>query len=168
MTQTNQNQPSYALYPIGYVRAVDQEGSYGVRVLPTFLEALLQLEQFSHVIVLWWADQHDLPGDRKRLTTELPYAPGEQAGVFACRSEYRPNPIAMTIMPILGIDRENGMVILPCIDAFDGTPVLDLTPYLPVSDRVRDVRVADWMKEWPEWMEDSGAYFAEHETDFGD
>lgn len=60
------------------------------------------------------------------------------------------------------------MVILPWIDAFDGTPVIDLKPFIPSSDRVRDFRVAPWMAAWPEWMEDAGAYFVEHAVDFGD
>jgi len=68
----------------------------------------------------------------------------------------------------LGVDIESGWVALPWIDAYDGTPVLDLKPYMPVSDRIRDVNVADWLKEWPLWMEEAGEYFATHATDFGD
>jgi tRNA (adenine37-N6)-methyltransferase len=164
MTSTAQ---SYTVYPIGYVHASEQEGKYGIKILPTYLDALEQLEQFSHVIVVWWADRHDLSADRKILTTQLPYAPGVRAGVFACRSEYRPNPIGITTMPILGIDQKLGIISLPWIDAFDGTPVLDLKPYLPVSDRIRDTQVAKWMQDWPEWMEDAGAFFAKRQTNFG-
>jgi len=164
MTSTTQ---SYTVYPIGYVQASEREGRYEIKVLPTCLAALEQLESFSHVMIIWWADQHDQPAERKVLTTLLPYAPGVRAGVFACRSEYRPNPIGITIMPILGIDQKSGVITLPWIDAFDGTPVLDLKPYLPVSDRVRDVKVAEWMQDWPEWMEDAGAFFVENETNFG-
>jgi tRNA (Thr-GGU) A37 N-methylase len=66
------------------------------------------------------------------------------------------------------VDAAKGIVRLAYIDAFDGTPVVDLKPYIPISDRVRDVRVADWAADWPEWMEDAAAYFAEHEVDFGE
>ena len=69
---------------------------------------------------------------------------------------------------VIDVDVENGVVILPWIDAFDGTPVLDLKPYITVSDRIRDVNVAEWMQDWPEWMEDAGEYFAEHAVDFGE
>jgi len=158
---------SFDVFPIGHVSASDEEGRYGIKILPQFTEALKQLDQFSHVMILWWADKHDNPTDRKMLTTELPYAPGVRAGVYACRSEYRPNPIAITIMPILGVDLESGIITLPWIDAYDGTPVLDLKPYMPVSDRIRDVKVADWLSDWPLWMEDAGAYFASNPTLFG-
>ena len=168
MSDLNLQGKTFTLTPIGSVCSSDQEGRYGVKVLPEFKEALLQLEQFSHVMVIWWADKHDNPADRKILKTELPYARGEKAGVFACRSEYRPNPIGVTIMPIMEVDMEKGWVALPWIDAFDGTPLLDLKPYMPVSDRIRDVSVAAWLKDWPLWMEEAGEYFATHATDFGD
>jgi tRNA-Thr(GGU) m(6)t(6)A37 methyltransferase TsaA len=158
---------SYAIHPIGHVHAVEQEGRYEVHVFPAYIEALEQLAAFSHVVIVWWAHQHDNPADRKTMTAELPYAPGVRAGVFACRSEYRPNPIGITIMPMLAVDTERGVITLPWIDTFDGTPVLDLKPYLPISDRVRDVRVAGWMQDWPQWMEDAEAFFAAHHTDFG-
>ena len=105
---------------------------------------------------------------RSIMTTELPYAPGVEAGVFACRSEYRPNPIAVTLMAVLSVDVENGIVVLPWIDAFDGTPMLDLKPYIPISDRIRDFKVAEWLADWPEWMEDAGEFFAQHAVDFGE
>ncbi len=153
--------------PIGCVNASDRTGKYEVQVFPEYTEALKLLDQFSHVMVIWWAHHHDNIQDRSILSTELPYARGTTAGVFACRSEYRPNPIGITIMPILAIDEKAGVVTLPWIDALDGTPVLDLKPYMPCSDRIRDVSVAEWCKEWPLWMEEAGDYFATHATDFG-
>ncbi len=153
--------------PIGHVEASDQFGKYEVHVDQEYVEALQLLDQFSHVMVIWWAHHHDNAQDRAILSTELPYARGTRAGVFACRSEYRPNPIAITIMPIISVDQKTGVVTLPWIDALDGTPVLDLKPYMPSSDRIRDVSVAGWCKDWPMWMEEAGEYFAAHATDFG-
>ena len=155
------------LNPIGRVEASDQFGKYEVHVFPEYTAALKLLDQFSHVMVIWWAHHHDNAEDRSILSTELPYARGTHAGVFACRSEYRPNPIGITIMPILSIDEQTGVVTLPWIDALDSTPVLDLKPYIPSADRIRDVSVAGWCKDWPVWMEEAGEYFAAHETDFG-
>ena len=154
--------------PIGVVRADEKQGQYYLLIEPEYREGLLQLNQFSHVMIIWWADKVDNESDRKVLTTTLPYAKSEQAGVFACRSEYRPNPIAITTMMILDIDPDKGIITIPWIDAQDGTPILDLKPYLPCSDRIRDVQVAAWMSTWPEWMEDAGSFFAEHAVDFGD
>lgn len=158
---TQLNQPTYQLQPIGYVRA--KQDGFWLEILEPYRPALKEMRQFSHVLILWWADQHDNPTDRALLTTELPYAPGVTAGVFACRAPYRPNPIALTTMFVLHVDEENGRVLLPWIDAEDGTPVLDLKPYIPISDRIRDVQVAEWMAGWPQWMEEAGEFFAEQE-----
>jgi tRNA-Thr(GGU) m(6)t(6)A37 methyltransferase TsaA len=167
MVNTTQKSPAYSLCPIGYIHATEAEQRFEVEILAPYRDALQQLGEFSHVIVVWWANQHDQPASRNTMITELPYAPGVKAGVFACRSEYRPNPIALTTTPILHIDQKNGILSLAWLDAYDGTPVLDLKPYIPVTDRIRDYKVAQWMQDWPAWMEDAGAYFATHPTDFG-
>ena len=167
MVQTKAESKSISINPIGRVQASDELGKYSIMVFPEFTEALTKLEEFSHVMIIWWADKHDNDKDRSLLSTELPYAPGVKVGVFSCRSEYRPNPIGITTMPILAIDHAQGIITLPWIDAFDGTPVIDLKPYMPTSDRIRDVKVAGWLSEWPMWMEEAGAYFASHQTNFG-
>ncbi len=161
-----ESQPSYILHPIGYVRA--SQGNFCLEILEPYRPALKEMRQFSHVIILWWANQNDTAEQRVILTAELPYAPGVTAGVFACRAPYRPNPIALTTMLVLDVDEEKGLVILPWIDAEDGTPILDLKPYIPVSDRIRDVNVAKWLDGWPEWMEDAGEFFAQNEIDLGE
>jgi len=167
-TKGNGNSSTYHLHSIGHVRASDEEQSYILQIDEAYRPALKEMEQFSHVMVFWWADKMDTKQYRNIMTTELPYAPGVEAGVFACRSEYRPNPIAVTTMMVIDVDVKNGIVVLPWIDAFDGTPIIDLKPYIPISDRIRDYSVAEWLADWPEWMEDAAEYFAEHATDFGD
>jgi tRNA (adenine37-N6)-methyltransferase len=164
----NNYEQTFQLQPIGRVSVNEANGRYLLEIDPPYREALQQLDRFSHVLVFWWADQMDNDAQRKILTTELPYAPGESVGVFACRSEYRPNPIAVTTVPILHLDVAAGQVTLPWIDAYDSSPLLDVKPYIPICDRIRDLHVAPWMAEWPMWMEDAPAYFAAHETDFGD
>jgi tRNA-Thr(GGU) m(6)t(6)A37 methyltransferase TsaA len=158
-------QQTYVIRPIGYIRST--EDGFHLEILEPFRPALKQLDQFSHVLVFWWADKHDNDADRSTMQTELPYARGTQAGVFACRAEYRPNPIALTICPVFYVDEETGVVGIPWIDAFDGTPLVDLKPYIPVSERIRDVEVAEWLADWPEWMEDAGAFFADADIDLG-
>ena len=168
MSSDNGKPKTFELKPIGTVRASDAEQSYILQIDEPYRAGLKQVEQFSHISIFWWADQMDTDHYRRITTTELPYAPGVTAGVFACRSEYRPNPIAVTLIAVIAVDVENGRVILPWIDAFDGTPILDIKPYIPISDRVRDYQVAPWLEDWPEWMEDAAEYFAEHTTGFGD
>ena len=153
------------LNPIGYVDQSD--GVFQLKIHEAFRPALKQLDRFTHAHVLWWADRHDNADDRSVMQAELPYAPGEVAGVYACRAEYRPNPIAMTICFLVDVDEASGVVDVAWIDAFDGTPILDIKPYIPVSDRIRDVGVAPWLEDWPEWMEDAAEYFAEADLDLG-
>ncbi|NIS78679.1 MAG: tRNA (N6-threonylcarbamoyladenosine(37)-N6)-methyltransferase TrmO, partial [Anaerolineales bacterium] len=150
---------TYHLHPVGYVRHTD--GGYQLHILEPYRPALKQLDQFIYAMVFWWAHEHDNPKDRNVMQAELPYAPGEVAGVFACRAECRPNPIALTTSFIIDIDEEAGNVQLAWIDAHDGTPVLDLKTYVPISDRIRDVGVVPWFEGLPEWMEDAAVFFAE-------
>ncbi len=165
-TSTKPNTAAYQLHPIGNIRNV--EGSFQLEIFEPFKSGLKELSRFSHVMVFWWAHHHDNTQDRAIVTTPLPYAGGMTAGVFACRSPYRPNPIGFTIMNILYVDVEKGIVSLPWIDADDGTPLLDIKPYIPVSERVRDVQVAEWFSGWPQWMEDAGEFFANNQIDFGE
>lgn len=164
---TKNKQDSYQLIPIGEVQVSEEKGLYHLQIYEPYRPALKEMERFSHILIFWWANKMDTEELRSIMTTELPYAPGVEAGVFACRSEYRPNPICITTMMILDVDEKNGKVVLPWIDAHDGTPIVDIKPYIPISDRIRDFSVADWASDWPEWMEEADAYFAEHETDFG-
>ena len=153
----------FAVEPIGYVRA--EAGSYHVEILEPYRPALYMLGQFSHAHFIWWADENDDPEARNLLQADLPYAPGQRAGVFACRAEYRPNPIGITTCFLVDVDEDAGIISIPWIDAYDGTPVLDIKPYMPVSDRIRDVHVASWLEDWPMWMEDAAAFFAEENVD---
>ena len=142
------------LHPIGLVR---RDGdSVWLEIDPQYRDGLLELEQFSHIIVLWWANGHDTDESRSILTTELPYAPGVTAGVFSCRSEYRPNPIATTTCKLTGLEKESGRVEIAAIDAYEGSPVLDIKPYIGVVDRVAEITVPGWYDGWPEWMPDEG------------
>lgn len=142
------------LAPIGVVKRSDR--AVTLEILEPYRPGLLQLDRFSHVLVLWWASLHDNPDGRTKLVTELPYAPGVQAGVFACRAEYRPNPIAVTVCKLLGLYHEQGTVAIVDIDAYDGSPVLDLKPYIPVADRLEKVEVPEWYDGWPDYMPDEG------------
>jgi tRNA (adenine37-N6)-methyltransferase len=143
----------YEIYPIGHVNAAEME--FSLQIDAPFRQGLKMLDQFSHILVAWWADKQDTTQKRERLRTSLPYAPGIEAGVFACRSEFRPNPLSITVCACLQIDAEKGLIQVPYMDAFDKTPIIDIKPYFPVSDRVRDVRVAPWAKDWPSCYEEA-------------
>jgi len=148
---------TYAIHPVGHVRAGDD--GFRLEIDEPYRDALLGLEDFSHVVVLWWA--HELDNDEARAVTvcDQPYrnAP-EKLGIFATRSPLRPNPVVVTPAWIAGIDRETGVVAIPFIDAEDGTPILDLKPYHPCADRIRDVEVPAWCDHWPKWVEDNADF----------
>ncbi len=147
-------QQRYDLRPIGCV--VRSDGGIRVEVLERFRPALQLLDRFTHLIVVWWADKHDNEKSRAMLRCEPPYAPGRVHGIFATRAEYRPNPIAITTCKMLSLDEQEGIIQVADIDAFDGTPVVDLKPYYPVCERVQDARIPEWLADWPEWMPEEG------------
>lgn len=151
---TQRHDQTYQIYPIGYVRRAE-EGNY-LEILKPYQPALKQLEHFSHVIMLWWADKCDNEELRSMTQCRPPYAESILTGVFATRAEYRPNPIGLTICKVLGVDESKGIVDIVNVDTFDGTPILDLKAYLPVCDRVENVSIPEWFTGWPEWMPDEG------------
>jgi len=145
---------TYEVFPIGYVRR-DKERTY-LEILEPYIPALKELERFSHVQVFWWFSGFD--DEMYRGITQSDQAPYEAPvlGVFACRSPVRPNPIGLTTAEILSVGQDAGVVEIANIDAFDDTPVLDLKPYIPACDRVKEVRVPAWAADWPEWLPDEG------------
>jgi tRNA-Thr(GGU) m(6)t(6)A37 methyltransferase TsaA len=154
---------SYQVRPIGYVRRAS--GQTTLEIQEQFRPALKELEQFSHVQVLWWFSAFD--DEMYRQVTQSEHAPYEAPvlGVFACRSPVRPNPIALTTAELLGVNQDDGKVQIGNIDAFDGTPILDLKAYVPSCDRVKDVRVPQWAADWPEWLPDEGMGLEEGEEE---
>ncbi len=142
--------PDIRINPIGHVSS--RQGSFILQIDGPFRPGLKQLDAFSHVHVLWWGDKSDNPEARSTMTCYPPYAEDVLTGVFACRSEYRPNPILMTTCTILDVDEDNGTVQVAWIDALDGTAILDLKPFMSVSDRPEEVRMPDWLSHWPEWI----------------
>jgi tRNA-Thr(GGU) m(6)t(6)A37 methyltransferase TsaA len=120
-----------------------------------YREALAGLEGFSHADILWWFDHLDSPESRATLQVDPPFdAP--RLGVFATRSPSRPNPIAISTVRMLRVDLETGTIETSNIDAYDGTPVLDVKPYMPMYSRVHAPRVPEWASGWPTWVPDGG------------
>lgn len=150
-------EPRYELRPIGWVHACD--GAFALQLDEPFRPALEGLEGFSHAVVVFWCHLADTEAYRGVVTCERPYTQGpDRIGTFATRSPVRPNPIGITPVPLIRIDAREGVVHVPFIDAEDGTPVLDIKPYHPSLDRVRDARVPSWCNHWPQWSEDSATF----------
>lgn len=148
----------YEMRPIG--RVLVQAGRFAVQIDEQYRPALLELHDWSHIQVVWWC--HLLDSDEYRngfLVAEKPYkqAP-ERIGVFATRSPARPNPLAITNTALLAVDSDAGLLEVAYIDAEDGSPVVDVKPYTPATERIRDVQVPDWANRWPMWQEDSATF----------
>ena len=111
---------------------------------PEYAAGLQGLEGFSHVLVIFFLDRAQ-GFDRKTQLLRRPRGMEDmhEVGVFAQRTKYRPNPIGVTAVKLLGID--GNVVRVRGLDALDGTPVLDIKPYMPPFDRVDDVRMPPWV-----------------------
>uniref|UniRef100_UPI003594154D tRNA (N6-threonylcarbamoyladenosine(37)-N6)-methyltransferase TrmO n=1 Tax=Desulfococcus sp. TaxID=2025834 RepID=UPI003594154D len=100
------------------------------------------LEQYSHVWIIFWFHENDNPTDRAILQVHPCRNPGNPlTGVFAARAPVRPNLIGLSAARLLGV--EGRKIILAGLDAREGTPVLDIKPYLPVSDALQDARAPE-------------------------
>ncbi len=163
MANPAKKQESYQVSPIGRVRREKEE--IRLEILAEYRPALKELDQFSHVMVFWWADRFPSEEVRAMLQTKPPYAEDHVTGIFATRAPYRPNPLVMTTCKILKVDEENGVVYIKNIDALDGTSILDLKAYFPVCDRVKDASIPPWLVGWPEWMPDEGIGLEEWEEE---
>jgi tRNA-Thr(GGU) m(6)t(6)A37 methyltransferase TsaA len=107
--------------PKGLGARHDEEGE--LRILPAFELGLTDIEGFSHLFVLWTFDRSE--------GFDLIASPPSDTrthGVFSTRSPRRPNPIGLTVVELLG--REKGVVRVRGVDMLDGTPILDIKPYL--------------------------------------
>lgn len=156
---------SFSVTPVGAVRS--KEGEFAIVIEPQYRPALLGLEGFGHIQVLWWCSEFDSEEARAVLDTPQPYKTGpDRLGIFATRSPLRPNPIAVTTCALVGVELEAGLLRLGWIDAFDGTPVLDIKPYTPSSDRVEAPAVPAWCAHWPGSLEEGAAFDWENEFNF--
>lgn len=133
---------TYEICPVGAIRKI--EDSTYLEVFEEFTDGLLGMEQFSHLLLLCWFDPIDTVSKRSTLRGHPKNdRTNPLTGVFATRSPRRPNPIAVNISKIIGI-HGNKIEIDP-VDAFDGTPVIDIKPYIPLSDAIPDATVPSWV-----------------------
>lgn len=123
--------------PIGFIRSpyrdtkaipkglgAKHEAEGSIEILREFEAGLMDIEGFSHLFVLWEFDR----SDGFDLIAHPPTDEGREHGVFSTRSPRRPNPIGLTVVEML---RRDGPVLqVRGVDMLDGTPILDIKPYL--------------------------------------
>lgn len=139
----HQGEKVLMMRPIGHVQKAEDRTL--IVLDKKFQPGLLGLEEWSHVQVFWWFDKNDTPEKRSIFQVHPRGNPQNPlSGVFATRSPFRPNLIALSLGKIVSV-KEN-VVEIEKIDAFEGTPVLDLKPYTPGQDSATGVKVPDWAK----------------------
>lgn len=140
---------SYTISPIGYTKRNGMDAF--LEINDKYIHGLKELDNFSHVMVLWLADK--IENRENMMQVYPPYALDKLTGVFATRAEYRPNQIAVTTCKILDVNEEKGIITVANLDAIDGTPIIDLKPYMPSFDRVKQPKIPNWLSFlWPEWV----------------
>jgi tRNA (adenine37-N6)-methyltransferase len=127
---------TWTVHPVGHVRSPfsqtnevprglgarhEEEGV--LEILPEFEPGLKDIEGFSHLFVLWVFDRSE-----GSALEGAPPCDTRSHGVFATRSPFRPNPIALTVVRLLR--REGNRLHVRGVDMLDGTPILDIKPYL--------------------------------------
>ncbi|HSG68423.1 MAG TPA: tRNA (N6-threonylcarbamoyladenosine(37)-N6)-methyltransferase TrmO [Bacteroidales bacterium] len=103
-------------------------GRFMIEILPEYSEALLDLEKFSHIIVLFHFDR----AIKTNLRVHPPSLEGRETGLFASRSPNRINKIGMDIVQLIKV--EGNLIYTSPMDILDNTPLLDIKPYLPDID----------------------------------
>lgn len=134
------------LKPIGFVeRGLSERGAdrksfiSTIRIFDEYVEGLAGLEEYSHIFVIWYMDR--VSGLELRVRPRrLPDAP--EVGIFATRFPPRPNPIGLTVAELVSL--EPPRIYVRNLDAWTGSPVLDIKPY-DVLDVVERPKMPEWL-----------------------
>ncbi|HLN44733.1 MAG TPA: tRNA (N6-threonylcarbamoyladenosine(37)-N6)-methyltransferase TrmO [Candidatus Sulfotelmatobacter sp.] len=147
------------LQPIGYVRtkAVGDQVKDKTHLSEIVLDwkltkALDGIREFSHVFVLFWL--HEISNEKRKMLKIHPRGRQDMPllGVFAARTNLRPNPIGLTLCELVKVD--DNVLTVRGLDAYDKTPVLDIKPY-DSWDCAPNARMPEWWKKLEAEKEES-------------
>jgi len=132
-----------------FVGIVEDVGELSkVKIFPEFCLGLQRLNDFSHVIILYWFHLRDEENERRALTVTPKRHPGApRVGVFASRSPSRPNPIGLCVAELVKI--EECTLTVRGLDALQDSPIIDIKPYIPRADSIPNARVPEWAFHGP-------------------
>jgi len=149
------NETIFEMRPIGYVSCPDLKSKDDYDKKPkgqkvegrlilneNLAEGLDEIESFDHVWIIWAFSRNIGKGYKLKVYPRPD--PNNHHGLFVTRSPYRPNPIAISCVKVIG--HEKNILIFENGDIFDGTPVLDIKPYIPSSDSRPDSH-AGWISD---------------------
>ena len=144
---------SFVVRPVGYVQSTyaktkDVTHTHDawaadvsqIKLLPKYAKGLSGLEGYSHIAVLFWV--------HRAKEWKMPEGHGKpfHVEVFATRMPVRPNPIGLSVVELIEFSADSGIVVVKGLDALDGTPVLDIKPYLPNFDSCPEACVPQWVE----------------------
>jgi tRNA-Thr(GGU) m(6)t(6)A37 methyltransferase TsaA len=134
---------SFQVFPVGIIHKTSELTE--IEIYNDFVDGMMGLDTFSHIIVLYWFHKNDTP--QKRATLQV-HPRGNRAnpltGVFGTHSPARPNLIAVSTCKIRSIAENR--IRIDDIDAVDGTPVIDIKSYIPHHHEPKtDIKVPDWV-----------------------
>jgi tRNA-Thr(GGU) m(6)t(6)A37 methyltransferase TsaA len=109
-----------------------------IEIFDQYAEGLKDIDGFSHLILLYWFHQ----GNDYSLLVKTPWSP-ELHGLFSTRSPDRPNSLGFSVVEL--IERKGNQLKVKGLDALEGTPLLDIKPYLPPIDSKTKVRMG-WVE----------------------
>ncbi|MBS7645248.1 MAG: tRNA (N6-threonylcarbamoyladenosine(37)-N6)-methyltransferase TrmO [Candidatus Bathyarchaeia archaeon] len=132
---------------VGLVEKAEGESAY-IRIYPEYEAALKGLDEYSHLIILYWMHLRDTFEDRRTLTVKPGRHRGApEMGVFGTRSPSRPNPIGLCVARLERL--EGATLKVRDLDAYEGTPIIDIKPYIPRADRRFVVKTPKWVRYGP-------------------
>jgi tRNA-Thr(GGU) m(6)t(6)A37 methyltransferase TsaA len=123
--------------PIQPPGAIGTRGT--VEVFPQYVEGLSGIDGFSHIILIYHFHL-----SRKPVLLARPFLDDKEHGIFAIRGVSRPNPIGISVVRLVGV--EDNILHIQDLDIIDGTPLLDIKPYVPEFD-VREVTSIGWLEK---------------------
>lgn len=134
---------------IRFIGVVEEAGELSkVRIFPEFCPGLQRLNDFSHIIILYWFHLRDNENERRTLRVVPRRHPEAlQAGVFASRSPSRPNPIGLCVTGLVKI--EDCALTVRELDALQNSPIIDIKPYIPRADSIPKASVPEWTSGRP-------------------
>ena len=134
---------------VKFIGLVESSGEPSrIKIFPEFCIGLEGLNNFSHVIVLYWFHLRDNVNERRTLQVVPRRHPGApQVGVFASRSPSRPNPIGLCVVELIKI--EECTLTVKGLDALEGSPIIDIKPYIPRADAIPNASAPEWTLHGP-------------------
>ncbi len=132
----------YTISPVGIVHRRGDDN--WIEIFTRYQDAMLGLEGFSHIYVLYWFHENDTLEKRAILRVHPRKDPSNPlTGVFGTHSPTRPNLIGLACCRILTI--EKNLIRIDTIDALDGSPVIDIKCFIPNKDPLEPIRVPAWV-----------------------